>query len=141
MARVYASHEKPTFLGTVGIKDSKPLFSIRGGSTLLNDVERSSTSPLFSLGQNGSECAQDELYVQKRDGSVELLSEEKVRRKFTLELEQLQVGDKEKQLTFTISKDHQTVRKIGIRLESKVSFHSKHYRVYNERCISKHGFL
>jgi len=89
MARVHASHDKPTFLSsTVDIKKSKPLFSIRGGSTLLNDGERSSTSPLFSLGPNVSECAQDELYVQKRDGSVELLSEEKVRRKITLELEQ-----------------------------------------------------
>jgi len=87
MSRVYGNHKKPTFLNIHGKspneKKSMYVLSVRGGSTLLSEVERSSTSPLFSLAENIGENAQDEMYIQKRDGSVELLSEEKVRRKFS----------------------------------------------------------
>ena len=50
--------------------------SSRGGSTLLSEEDRA----LFSLSQNNI-TAETEMIVTKRDGSTELLDENKVRRK------------------------------------------------------------
>ncbi len=55
----------------------------RGGSTILNDENRneSNSTPLFAL--NGNKIPQEssqKFYVQKRDGSTDLLDEAKVRK-------------------------------------------------------------
>jgi hypothetical protein len=89
MTTVRANIKKTNFLNIHerSSNEKQRVLSVRGGSTLLSESERSNTSPLFSLGQNFSEDSQDELHVKKRDGSVELLSEEKVRRKLLVQLE------------------------------------------------------
>lgn len=67
---------------TFAIRFSKPNFLNipRGGSTILSEEDRSS-SPLFALSKGATTEVTKELYVQKRDGSTDLLDEKKVRKK------------------------------------------------------------
>ncbi len=54
----------------------------RGGSTIQGDEDRTgSNTPLFALnGKSVKEESLNEFYVQKRDGSTDLLDEKKVRK-------------------------------------------------------------
>ena len=53
----------------------------RGGSTILGEEDRASNNtPLFALTESATPTeASEEIYVQKRDGSTDLLNENKVR--------------------------------------------------------------
>lgn len=61
----------------------------RGGSTMIDDESNKSlSSPLFSLSPNSTRVEEEKLYIQKRNGSLELLDEEKVREHADIRLHQ-----------------------------------------------------
>jgi hypothetical protein len=53
----------------------------RGGSTMTDDSKKSVSNPLFCLAPNSTQVEKEKLYIQKRNGSLELLDQEKVRGK------------------------------------------------------------
>lgn len=64
---------------TEGIRE---LLSIaRGGSTIIDESKNRISTPLFSLGQNFTRVEEERLYIQKRNGSLELLDQEKIKKR------------------------------------------------------------
>ena len=79
----FGHHSKPAFLSQSDKNGSKtgkyqnPVL-FRGGSTLLTRDDEEDDSKLFSLNSNITAQAEEELYVKKCDGSMEILDEAKI---------------------------------------------------------------
>lgn len=79
----FGHHSKPAFLSQSDKNGSKtgkyqnPVL-FRGGSSLLTRDDDEDDSKLFSLSSNITAQAEEELYVKKRDGSMEILDEAKI---------------------------------------------------------------